>query len=43
MLRGPTHGWQVLVRGADQHGAATGAYVYVDALSGKVIGVDPLQ
>ena len=35
--------WQVLVQGSEQAGSVTGAYVYVDARSGKVLGVDSLQ
>jgi hypothetical protein len=35
--------WQVLVQGSERGGSVTGAYVYVDARSGKVLGVDSLQ
>jgi hypothetical protein len=35
--------WQIVIAGDDSQGYATGAYVYVDAVSGKVLAVDPFS
>jgi hypothetical protein len=35
--------WQIVIAGDDSQGYATGASVYIDALSGKVLAVDPFS
>jgi hypothetical protein len=35
--------WQVVVEGSSDPGYSTGAFVYVDARSGKVLKIDPYQ